>query len=68
MKTIRVLISPKGEVTVDTKGFSGASCRDASKFIEEALGTRTNEQLKAEFHQQATVEQGLRQQAGRAAE
>jgi hypothetical protein len=57
MKTIRVLISPKGEVAVDAKGFTGSSCRDATKFIEEALGTRTNEQLKAEFHLTETVQQ-----------
>ena len=50
MKTVRVLISPEGKVTVETKGFSGASCREASKFIEEALGTRIDEKLKAEFH------------------
>lgn len=63
MKTIRVLISPKGEVTVDTKGFTGSSCRDASKFLEEALGTRTNEKLKAEFHQTGTVQQAVQQHA-----
>ena len=63
MKTIHVLISPKGEVTVETKGFSGPSCRDASKFIEEALGTRTDETLKAEFHLTETSQQAVQQRA-----
>ncbi|MEI8376435.1 MAG: DUF2997 domain-containing protein [Planctomycetota bacterium] len=34
MKTIEILVSPKGETPVSTKGFLGSSCRDASKFIE----------------------------------
>lgn len=64
MKTIRVLISPTGEVTVETKGFSGASCREASKFIEEALGTRIDERLKAEFHLAETAHQTVQQNVG----
>lgn len=63
MKTIRVLISPEGKVTVETKGFSGASCREASKFIEEALGTRIDERLKAEFHVTETAQQAVQQRA-----
>jgi hypothetical protein len=52
-RTIEIIISPKGEPTVTTLGFSGSSCRDASRFIEQALGERTSEQLTAEFHQAA---------------
>jgi hypothetical protein len=40
---------------IETKGFAGASCRDASRFIEEALGQRAGEQLTAEFHQAQTT-------------
>ncbi len=47
MKTIEIVVSPTGETRVETKGFSGSACRDASKFLEQALGKRTNEQLKA---------------------
>ena len=39
-KIIEVIVSPKGETRIETKGFSGAECRDASKFIEQALGHR----------------------------
>lgn len=53
MKTIQILVSPKGENTVTTKGFVGGECRQASKFIEQAAGQRTGEQLTAEFHQVA---------------
>jgi len=53
MKTIEIIVSPKGETTVTTKGFAGSCCREASQFIETALGQRNSEQLTAEFHQQA---------------
>ncbi|HVW36835.1 MAG TPA: DUF2997 domain-containing protein, partial [Pirellulales bacterium] len=30
MKTIEVIVSLQGEVSVQTKGFAGSSCREAS--------------------------------------
>jgi hypothetical protein len=51
LKTIEITISPKGETRIETKGFAGAECREASRAIEQALGIRTSEQLTAEFHQ-----------------
>ena len=62
-KTIEIIVSPKGETTVTTKGFAGSSCRDASKFIEQALGQRIDERLTAEFHQGQQVEQTMQQRA-----
>ncbi len=62
MKTIEIIVSPKGETTVTTKGFTGSTCRDASKFVERALGQRTDERLPAEFHQVHPVELTQRQQ------
>jgi hypothetical protein len=56
-KTIEIIVSPKGETTVTTKGFAGSSCKEASKFIEQALGQQTSERLTAEFHQAQQVEQ-----------
>ncbi len=56
-KTIEIIVTAKGETSVQTKGFTGSSCRDASKFIEQALGQKTSETLTAEFHQTAAVEQ-----------
>ena len=62
-KTIEIIVSPIGITRVETKGFSGPECQEASRFIEQALGQRTNEQLTAEFHkvqsqQQNHLEQG----------
>ena len=63
MKTIEITISAKGETTVQTKGFAGSSCRDASRFVEQALGQQTGEKLTAEFHQTQSVEQSQQQRA-----
>ncbi len=51
---IEVIVSPTGETKLQTKGFAGASCQDASKFLEAALGLRASEQLTAEYHTQQT--------------
>jgi hypothetical protein len=61
-KVIEVVIGPKGETRVETKGFSGAECRLASQYVEQALGQRTAEQMTAEFYQdQQQTSQDLRQ-------
>ena len=63
MKTIEIIVSrQRRNHASQTKGFAGSSCRDASKFIEQALGQRTSETLTAEFHQAQSIEQHLRQQ------
>ena len=49
-QTITLTISPKGETKVETSGFTGQSCKDASKFIETALGRKTAEQFKPEYY------------------
>jgi hypothetical protein len=45
-----VTVSPRGETTVQTKGFAGVECLSASKFVEEALGTATHERKTNEFY------------------
>ena len=52
-KIIEIIVAPNGQSRVETKGFTGSECRQASQFIERALGLRTDEVLKAEFHQTA---------------
>ena len=51
---IIVTINPDGSTSVETKGYVGKSCKDASKFIEDALGKVESDKLKPEYHQQAT--------------
>jgi len=60
-RTIEIVIAPTGEATVQTTGFTGSSCRDASRFLEEALGRQTDERLTPEFHETAQTETQNRQ-------
>ena len=47
---IEIIISPRGQSRLETKGFAGNKCRDASRLLETALGRTTSERLTAEFH------------------
>jgi hypothetical protein len=61
-QTIEIIVSPTGETTVQTKGVTGSACRNASRFIEQALGQKTGERFTSEFYQVQSVEQQARQQ------
>jgi Protein of unknown function (DUF2997) len=61
LKTIRITVSTTGQTRVETGGFTGGECREASRFVEQALGTRSAEALTAEFHQGQQSDQELRQ-------
>ena len=61
MKIIEITVDAKGQTKVETRGFTGGECREASKFIEQALGQRTDEKLTAEFYQGQTTDQQLKQ-------
>ncbi len=50
MQQIEIVVSPTGQSRIETRGFAGAECRQASAFLERALGRRTAEQLTGEFH------------------
>ncbi len=61
-RTITIIVAPDGKTKVETAGFVGQSCKDASKFIEQALGQTTDEQFKPEYFQTAAqIEQTIRQ-------
>ena len=53
-QTIEIIVSPNGQTRVETKGFAGSQCLEASRFLETALGKTTSESRTAEFYQ--TVE------------
>lgn len=50
-RVIEVTVSPTGEATVQTKGYVGGDCVQASKFLEQALGIATADQKTAEYYQ-----------------
>ena len=61
IKIIEIVVSPTGQTQIETKGFTGSECRDASRFVEQALGKQTSEQLTAEFHEVASSQTQLEQ-------
>jgi len=52
MKQIIVTIDLDGNAKVEAVGFNGKGCKDATKAIEEAVGTVTNVKQKPEFYRQ----------------
>ena len=60
-RVIEVTVSPTGETTVQTKGFVGPSCQDASRFLERTLGERITETLTPEYHQPQSTHDQIQQ-------
>ncbi|MDA1229834.1 MAG: DUF2997 domain-containing protein [Planctomycetota bacterium] len=63
MKTIEIIVAADGSSTVETKGFVGSDCRQASRFVETAIGQQIGERLKPEFHQPTTLSEVRQQQS-----
>lgn len=49
-KTIQIIVSPTGETKIETSGFTGSSCQDATRELEKALGAKLDEQLTGEYY------------------
>ena len=60
-RIIEVTVSPKGETTLQTKGYAGGECLQASKFLEQALGVITADHKTGEYYQTASTEQHIQQ-------
>ena len=56
-KIIEIVVAPDGQTKVETRGFAGEECREASKFVEDALGQQSGEQLTPEFHSSQVASQ-----------
>ena len=63
MKTIEITVDVKGNSTVETKGFAGSQCVEASKFVEQALGKETASRTTAEFYQSTTTQNRIETQS-----
>ena len=62
MRTIEITVDAQGQSKVETRGFVGPACREASRPFEQALGLRTAEATTAEFHQGRQSDKHLSQQ------
>ncbi len=61
MKTIEITVSPKGATSIKTRGFSGGSCKDATRELERALGVAGRESLLPEYFQRTSTGEQIRQ-------
>jgi hypothetical protein len=60
-KIIEVTVFPTGETKLETRGFTGGQCKEASRSIEQALGIATQEKLTTEFYQTVQTKPELRE-------
>ena len=60
-KTIEITVSPEGATSIKTSGFTGGSCKDATRDLERALGVSGRESLLPEYFQQASTGDQIQQ-------
>jgi hypothetical protein len=60
-KKIEITVSPEGATSIKTSGFSGGSCKDATRELERALGLAGKESLLPEFYGQTSTGERLQQ-------
>jgi hypothetical protein len=53
-RTIGIIVSPIGDISIDAVGFKGPDCEKATRFLEEALGVVGKKVKKPEYHQRST--------------
>ena len=60
-KKIEITVSPEGVTSIKTTGFTGGSCKDATRDIERALGVSGRESLLPEYFNRTSTGERLRQ-------
>jgi hypothetical protein len=60
-KRIEITVSPEGATTIKTTGFTGGSCKDATRDLERALGVAGRESLLPEYFNRTSTGEQLRQ-------
>ena len=63
-KRIEIVVDSKGGSTVQTKGYAGSECIEASRFVEDALGKKAGERTTAEFYVQSSGRVQQNQRSG----
>jgi len=53
-RIIEVVVGPTGDTTVQTKGYIGSDCFQASRFLEDALGVKSTDRPTSEFYSSLT--------------
>jgi hypothetical protein len=56
---IEVIVSPTGEVVIDAIGFKGADCEQATRYLEQALGSPGQREKKPEHRREVKRQQRI---------
>ena len=64
MKQIEIIVDDKVAVRVETRGFAGAECMEASRFIEKALGNAGRITTTPEYFNATTTQEQANAQNG----
>ena len=51
LTTIEIIVDSKGATTLQTRGFAGTTCREASRWLEAVVGQVLTDQATPEFYQ-----------------
>ena len=51
---IDVWIAPDGAITIDAVGYTGNSCEEATRFLEDELGTVGRKQRSRDWYRRST--------------
>jgi len=54
---IDVWISPEGAITLDAVGYAGSTCEEATRFLEESLGTVGRKQRTRDYYRRQKNQQ-----------
>ena len=60
-RVIEVIVAKDGAVSIQTKGYSGAACLEASRSFEQVLGVTTGDLKTSEFFETTTIDQQVQQ-------
>jgi hypothetical protein len=55
-RTIDIIVSPTGDISINAIGFKGADCEKATRAMEEALCAVTHRVKKPEYHASMTAQ------------
>lgn len=59
---IDVWISPEGAITLDAVGYTGSTCEEATRFLEESLGTVGRKQRTRDYYRRQKNRQSSKDQ------
>jgi hypothetical protein len=57
---IEVLVTADGEIKIEAHGYTGTDCVEATRALEQALGTPQGRRRKPEYNQQARNRAGVK--------